>query len=58
MKHIKEIHDEIDRDMIISYPRNIEEETAKRSLKFRRIFKKKYGYTWPSLWEILMRITN
>jgi len=49
MKHIKEIHDEIDRDMIISYPRNIEEETAKRSLKFRRIFKKKYGYTWPSL---------
>tara|TARA_Y100001937_G_scaffold3393_1_gene4524 strand:- start:180 stop:374 length:195 start_codon:yes stop_codon:yes gene_type:complete len=45
---IKQIHDEITKNMVISYPRNIEEETAKRAVEFKRIFKREYGTEWKS----------
>ena len=45
---IKQIHDEITENMVNSYPRNIEEETAKRAIEFKRIFKREYGTEWRS----------
>jgi len=40
--HPGEIHDEITKNMVISYPRNTEEEIAKRVIKFKRILKRGY----------------
>ena len=37
--HPGEIHDEITKNMVISYPRNTEEEIAKRVIQFKRILK-------------------
>ena len=37
--HPGEIHDEITKNMVISYPRNTEEEIAKRVIEFKRILK-------------------
>ena len=43
---LKQIHDEITKNIVISYPRNIEEETLIRSKMFKQIWKREYKTNW------------